>query len=400
MILRRILCASFLWKAKAFLLISCLIVCFYVYQYRRSSPISVPLILLYTYNYSIKTRDHICRGGRNGGHVIHFDRCPRKCQFSCRLEDFHRRSPAAVLFFGEDFSWSFQLSDRNRSSLQQRWIFWSWEAPIHHPEYTKASLTFNWFDNRLFDYSSLILSLSRTMTYRQDSDIVHDYGRYILRNQSHTIRDVQVVDFYLSANDNRSTFDINDEFRKRKNEIVWFVSNCRSQTQRHEFAKALNKLYPIDQYGQCSDLNKTSTVASSTVFERTLFQYKFYLAFENAHCQDYITEKAFYNALAHGSIPIVLGSTEENYKDLLPPNSFLHLKHFDQLDQLADELKRINDDRNVFKSYHQWRDNYRLIVWPSNYFIDDRFCDLCIKLYNDKKEKIYSNFSNWLNKCK
>ncbi len=34
-------------------------------------------------------------------------------------------------------------------------------------------------------------------------------------------------------------------------------------------------------------------------FEQLLFNYKYYLAFENAHCQDYITEKAFYNALAH-----------------------------------------------------------------------------------------------------
>ena len=159
MIRRRISCASHRWKTKLFLLISCLIVYFYVHRfgivYKKTSPISFPLILLYTHNISVKTRDHICRGGRNGGHVVHFDRCPKKCQFSCRLEDFHRRSPTAVLFFGEDFSWSFRLSDRNRSSLQQRWIFWSWEAPIHHPEYTKASLTFNWFDSRSF---SILLS--------------------------------------------------------------------------------------------------------------------------------------------------------------------------------------------------------------------------------------------------
>ena len=111
----------------------------YSVQYR-------PLILLYTHNYSIKTRDNICRGTRNGGHVVHFHSCPKKCEFSCRIEDFHQRSPAAVLFFSEDFSWPFKLSDRNRTSTQQRWIFWSWEAPIHHPEYTRSTqLTFNWF---------------------------------------------------------------------------------------------------------------------------------------------------------------------------------------------------------------------------------------------------------------
>ena len=105
----------------------------------------LPLIVLYTFNRSVKTRDNICRGVRNGGHVVHFDHCPKKCQFSCQMEDFRQRSPEAVLFFGEDFYWPFRLTDQDRTSSQQRWIFWSWEAPIHHQEYTKSGLTFNWY---------------------------------------------------------------------------------------------------------------------------------------------------------------------------------------------------------------------------------------------------------------
>jgi hypothetical protein len=238
------------------------------------------------------------------------------------------------------------------------------------------------------------------MTYRQDSDIVHDYGRYIARNLSHTIRDYQAVDFYLSSKDNRSTFDIEKEFQFRKNKIIWFVSNCKARTKRHQIAEELYKYFPIDQHGQCSHLNKGRNRISSEAFEQTLFKYKFYLAFENANCQDYITEKAFYNALAHGSIPIVLGSNEANYKNILPPNSFIHIEHYKNLQHLADELNRISQDVKIFKSYHQWRNDYRLIVWPSNYFIDNLFCDLCIKLYEDEKQKSYGNFSKWLNKCK
>ena len=106
---------------------------------------SLPLILLYTFNRSVKTRDNICRGLRNGGHPVSFAHCPFQCEFSCRIEDFTRRSPSALLFFGEDFYWPLKITDRDRTSSQQRWIFWSWEAPVSHPEYLKSGLTFNWF---------------------------------------------------------------------------------------------------------------------------------------------------------------------------------------------------------------------------------------------------------------
>ena len=132
----------------------------YTNNYGDNLNLSSALILLYTHNHSIKTRDNICRGIRNGGHTVHFDKCPKKCEFSCRLEDFKKRSPLALLFFGEDFSWSFKLSDRNRTSYKQRWIFWSWEAPIHHPEYTKSHLTFNWFVEICFILVSLLVYLN------------------------------------------------------------------------------------------------------------------------------------------------------------------------------------------------------------------------------------------------
>jgi hypothetical protein len=146
----RLLSILCIWKNKVVIIIIIVFfIHFYIYQslifsYKNLNQ-SLPLILLYTYNHSIKTKDHICRGIRNGEHIINFDKCSKKCEFSCRLEDFYQRSPHAVLFFGEDFSWPFKLTNQNRLSLKQRWIFWSWEAPINHPEYTRSGLTFNWF---------------------------------------------------------------------------------------------------------------------------------------------------------------------------------------------------------------------------------------------------------------
>ena len=231
------------------------------------------------------------------------------------------------------------------------------------------------------------------MTYRQDSDIVHSYGRYILRNFSHTIRDHQSIDFYLSSINNQSTFDIKKEFYSRKNRTLWIVSNCNARTKRNNIAKELKTYFPIDQYGKCSNSNKIDNI------DQLLFNYKFYLAFENSHCRDYITEKVFYNSLVHGSIPIVLGPNKENYQKILPPNSFIHIDYSTNLSQIAIQLEHISNDFDAFSSYHQWRNDYRPISWKSNYFIDDRFCDLCIKLHNDTTPKSYLHFSKWLNQC-
>ena len=237
------------------------------------------------------------------------------------------------------------------------------------------------------------------MTYRQDSDIVHAYGRYVPRHLSHTIRDHQAIDFYLSPKDNQSTFDVPKEFQTRQSRILWIVSNCNTPTRREQVAEQLRKHFPIDQYGQCSASKKNSRRIPAKDFERMLFNYKFYIAFENAHCEDYITEKAFYNSFAHGSIPIILGPSEQNCKAILPPESFVHVNHFDDMQELADALTRASKYLPIYETYHQWRLDYRLIVWPSNYYLNDRFCDLCTKLHTDHQPKSYANLSQWLNRC-
>ena len=45
--------------------------------------------------------------------------------------------------------------------------------------------------------------------------------------------------------------------------------------------------------------------------------YKFYLAFENSNCVDYITE-FFVNGLKHNILPIVMGASKEAYERSAP----------------------------------------------------------------------------------
>jgi glycoprotein 3-alpha-L-fucosyltransferase len=63
-----------------------------------------------------------------------------------------------------------------------------------------------------------------------------------------------------------------------------------------QYAKELQQYIPVDIYGQCGTRN-CSHSTENECFEMLNEDYKFYLAFENANCKDYITEKLLRNSL-------------------------------------------------------------------------------------------------------
>ena len=83
----------------------------------------------------------------------------------------------------------------------------------------------------------------------------------------------------------------------REPRVAWFVSNCNADNKRLEYARSLSRHYPVDIFGKCGEL-KCSRSSQSKCWEMVAKKYKYYLAFENSNCVDYITEK-FWDALKH-----------------------------------------------------------------------------------------------------
>ena len=65
------------------------------------------------------------------------------------------------------------------------------------------------------------------------------------------------------------------------------------------------------------------------------FRYKFYLAFEDALCKDYATERFFSVYAPLDMVPVVLGNKETNYSALAPPHSFIDASKFGSPAELA-----------------------------------------------------------------
>ena len=78
-------------------------------------------------------------------------------------------------------------------------------------------------------------------------------------------------------------------YSQGKTELVaWMVSNCAAQP-RMAFVQNLKKYIKVDVFGRCS--GKFGQHRGCRNLAACLKTFKFYLAFENALCEDYITEK-------------------------------------------------------------------------------------------------------------
>jgi glycoprotein 3-alpha-L-fucosyltransferase len=74
------------------------------------------------------------------------------------------------------------------------------------------------------------------------------------------------------------------------------VSNCHEDSTRQKYAQELQKYIPVDIYGKCGTMQCPRSTKTKC-FEMLERDYKFYLAFENANCKNYITEEFFVDSL-------------------------------------------------------------------------------------------------------
>jgi glycoprotein 3-alpha-L-fucosyltransferase len=185
-----------------------------------------------------------------------------KCPITdCILTGDHNvaSSADAILFEGRISEPSRYL--HNTRPRDQLWVLYFLESPYH-----------------TMGLKGYYGKVNYTATYRRDSTLVTPYERWVQFRNVSELPDRAPRNFALG----------------KTKKVAWFVSNCGDRNGRLAYAKELQKYINVDIYGHCGDKSCQRGNSQCTLMLKN--DYKFYLAFENSNCQDYITEKLYWNA--------------------------------------------------------------------------------------------------------
>ena len=134
----------------------------------------------------------------------------------------------------------------------------------------------------------------------------------------------------------------------------FLARNCHSKNNREAVVKALFETdLRIDSISSCLHNANPPPGVNQKDKGEIQKQYLFHLAFENQNVDDYITEK-LWGTLQSGTLPVYMGAP--NIRDHVPKNSIIVAQDFEDPQALADYLIRLTKDRDLYESYHKWRD--------------------------------------------
>jgi alpha-1,3-fucosyltransferase len=172
-----------------------------------------------------------------------------------------------------------------------RTVFFLYESPMNSGDYSKFQDFFN-----------------LTATYRLETDFPLTLNAMVWKENTDFNAD---YDFHGS----------------KKGFAAALISNCGDSSGRLKYIKELKKYVEVDVYGNCGDMKCPSAFRNGTKTNncRAILaeKYKFYLAFENSLCTDYITEKFFWTIMMN-TVPVVLGNGQ--YDQYVSINTFTNPK--------------------------------------------------------------------------
>ena len=218
---------------------------------------------------------------------------------------------------------SSKVPNQKRRRREQLYVFFILESPLNDGlNYSNPRFIINHCISSTCRFKSFF---NLTMTYRRDSDLVRPYG-WISPLQTPPNSLQQPTEFQRSENLKRNppTPEVSwltptspsQELQralgrlKKPKLVAWIASNCDTHSDREDFVEQLKKhikvvflqpspfslVFKVDVFGKCGrkKCGPANGGASNLECDAMIEEnYKFFLAFENSICTDYVTEKFF-----------------------------------------------------------------------------------------------------------
>lgn len=208
-----------------------------------------------------------------------------------------------------------------------------------------------------------------TASYRRNSDVYIPFGVMKMRDADESVSVTNdKLDYFTSKNESGAGA---------------MITNCIDDARRYRIISQLKRYINVSIFGYCG--TKCPDGYDSCI--DVIRNYRFYLAFENSHCYDYLTEK-YWRALEREQIPIV--AWKQNMTELVIPGSYINIYDFASVDDAGLHIQRVNSDPELYNSYFKWRERYK-IVHPNP------LCDICRKLLDRNVPRtVYHDIRGWL----
>ena len=261
----------------------------------------------------------------------------------------------------------------------QRWVYFNIESPYF------AML--DYIGNYVMDDFKGKLAFNWTMTYRTDSDVPMLHGWTV--NKTAEERE-------------KADSEIKTVMSEKTKLVSALVSNCYYvRNGRGAYMKELGKHMNLDVIGSCGTIKCDGHYTKNACGK--VKQYKFYLAFENSNCRDYISFKIWMQGYGNGAVPVVLGAYKEDIVKQVPPGSFIHADDFESPKELAEYLLKLNKDDAAYLKYHEWRKTYSIDYDYRflGHYAWEKMCTVLNKRYNEsaKWHQKITDFENDKKEC-
>lgn len=290
-----------------------------------------------------------------------------KCDVSVKRGMKNNMNVRAFLFYGTEFEFSPLPLPRLPHHI------WA----LEHDESPKNN-------EFIFSHEEVMSLFNFTSTFKRESS-------YPISTMAlPSLEWLQSKEFFLASGEKN-----NLQTTKGLAPVIFVHSDCHVPSGRDTYLKLLQKFIQVDVYGRCgSNKDLPSELQGMEKYQDKAFfsfiaQYKFAFAFENAVCEDYMTEK-LWRPLHLGVVPIVFGSPK--VKEFLPSDkSALVVEDFGSVEELAEKIKLLDDNDFMYDEYTGFKTDG---ITNKNLLrvVNDRDWSLSGR---DRSKKFYNHFAGF-----